>query len=261
MAPRTLLLVVVAALAGPTTSSAQTDLAPAERYSLRLEYLLWSPQPAGEIQKGVSGVEGTMLDVQQDLGLAENSMNTMRGTLRLGRGVKLRGSWSPIDFQGDATADRALLYGTTVVLPGQQVVSSLKGNYVTGEIAWDFLQRPQGFLGLLVGVKFVDVDALVLNADTSDRVVETERLPIPVLGLAGRVYLTRHFSVEGEISGLTLGDRGHVYEVFGAARLHLTDHIAATGGYRKLAIEGRPDDRNYLKIDLGTWTFGAEISL
>ncbi len=132
---------------------------------------------------------------------------------------------------------------------------------MTGEIAWDFLQRPQGFLGLLVGVKFVDVDALVLNADTSDRVVETERLPIPVLGLAGRVYLTRHFSVEGEISGLTLGDRGHVYEVFGAARLHLTDHIAATGGYRKLALEGRPDDQNYLKIDLGTWTFGAEISL
>ena len=33
---------------------------------------------------------------------------------------------------------------------------------------------------------------------------------MPVLGLAGRVYLRRHFSVEGEISGLTLGDRGHV---------------------------------------------------
>jgi hypothetical protein len=259
--PRTLLLVVVAALAGSATSSAQTDVAPAERYSLRLEYLFWSPTPAGEVQKGVSGVEGTLLDLQQDLGFTQAPMNTVRGSLRLGRGVKLRGSWSPLDFEGDATSERAFLYGTAVVVPGQQVLSSLKGNYVTGEIAWDFLQRPQGFLGLLVGVKFVDVDALVLNVDTSDRVVETERLPIPALGLAGRFYLTRHFSVEGEISGLTLGDRGHVYEVFGAARLHLTDHIAATGGYRKLALVGRPDDQNYLKIELGTWTFGAEISL
>lgn len=241
-------------------ASAQSDSAPAERYALRLEYLFWSPQPTGQLQKGVSGVEGTLLDVQQDLGLAEHAANPMRGTLRLGTSWKLRGSWTPIDFRGDATAETAFIYGTTVVLPGQQVVSSLKGNYVTAELAWDFLRRPQGFLGLLVGVKFVDVDSLVLNVDTSDRVMETERLPIPVIGLAGRAYLTRHLSLEGEISGLTLGDRGHVYEVFAAARLHLSDHLAATGGYRKLVLEGR-DNRDYLKMDLGAWTFGAEISL
>jgi hypothetical protein len=255
--------VVVAVLARAATSGAQSeaDLAPAERYNVRLEYLYWSPLPEGEVQKGVAGVEGTLLDLQEDLGLAEHAMSPVRGTVRLGRGVKLRGSWSPIDFRGEVTAERGFVYGTTVVLPGQEVVSSLKGNYITGEIAWDFLQRPEGFLGLLVGVKFVDVDALVLNASTSDRVVETERLPIPALGLAGRAYLTRRFSVEGEVSGLTLGDRGHVYEILVAARLHLTDHLAATGGWRKLVLEGRPDDRDYLKIDLGTWTFGAEISL
>lgn len=259
MRPRTLLLATL--LAGcAAAGTAQTESAPAERYALRLEYLFWSPQPQGQLQKGVSGVEGTLLDVQEDLGLAERSASPVRASLRLGHSVKLRASWSPIEFRGLATANSAILYGTTVVLPGQHVSSSLKGNYVTGEIAWDFLQRPAGFLGLLVGVKFVDIDALVLNVETSDRVVETERLPIPVLGLAGRVYLGRHFSLEGEVSGLTLGDRGHVYEIFGAARVHLSDHIAATGGYRKLVLEGR-DEPDYLKMDLGTWTFGAEISL
>jgi hypothetical protein len=261
MTPRTLLLVVVVAQAGAGASAAQTEVAPPERYNVRLEYLFWSPLPTGEVQKGVVGVQGTLLDLQEDLALAEDGMNPLRGTLRFGRGVKLRASWSPIDFRGETTADRAFVYGTAVVLPGQTVVSSLKGNYITGDIAWDFLERPQGFLGVLGGVKFVDVDALVLNADTSDRVVETERLPIPVLGLAGRAYLTRRISLEGEISGLTLGDRGHVYEVLVGARLHLTDYLAATGGYRKLVLEGRPDDRDFLRIDLGTWTFGAEISL
>jgi hypothetical protein len=251
----------VAVLAASGVASAEGNEAPAERYAVRLEYLFWSPQPSGVVQKGVSGLPGTLVDVQEDLGLTERGMNSVCGVIRLGASLKLRGSWSPIDFRGDVIADRPFLYGTTVVLPGQEVASSLKGNYVTGELAWDFLRRPQGFLGMLAGVKLVDVDALVLNVDTSDRVLETERLPIPVLGLAARAYLTRHLSLEGELSGLTLGDRGHVYELLVAARLHLSDHLAATGGWHKLALEGRPDDQNYLKIDLGAWTFGAEISL
>jgi hypothetical protein len=261
MRPRALHLVAAAfALAGAVPAAAQSEHAPAERYTVRLEYLFWSPQPKGEVQKGVSAVEGTLLDVEADLGLAEHAANPARGTLRLGTSWKLRGSWSPIDFRGQATASRGFVYGTTVVQAGQRVFASLKGNYITTELAWDFLRRPQGFLGLLVGVKFVDVDSLVLNEETSSRVVETERLPIPVLGLAGRAYLTSRFSVEGELSGLTIGDRGHVFEVFLAARVHLSDHIAATAGYRKLALEGR-DGRDYLDLDLGTWTLGAEISL
>lgn len=233
---------------------------PAEQYTVRLEYLFWSPLPEGQLQKGVSGIEGTLLDAQADLGLAEHSMNPLRGSLRLGTSWKLRGSWAPIDFRGDAVADRAFVYGTTVVRPGDEVVTTLKGSYVTAELAWDFVRRPQGFLGLLFGVKYFDVDALVLDATTSSRVVETERLPLPVLGLAGRIYLGRYLSLEGEVSGLTLGDRGHVVELLLAGRLHVTRRLAATGGWHRLALEGR-DDRDYLKLDLGTWTFGAEISL
>ena len=113
-----------------------------------------------------------------------------------------------------------------------------------------------------MGVKFVDVDTLVLNVDTSDRVVETRAAADPGRsGSPAASYLGRHFSVEGEVSGLTLGDRGHVWEMFGAARAAPERTTSPPpGGYRKLALEGR-DDRDYLKIDLGTWTFGAEISL
>jgi hypothetical protein len=260
MAPRTLLLSASVLFAAAASAPAQSDLPAAERYVVRLEYLFWSPQPSGEVQKGVAGVEGTLLDVREDLQLGESSANCLRGALRLGEAWKLRGSWTPIDFRGDAIAGSSIVYGTTVVLPGQRVVSSLKGNYFVAELEWDFLRRPQGSLGLLGGAQVVDVDALVLNADTSDRVFETERLPIPVLGLVGRAYLTRWLSLEGELSGLTLGDRGHSFELLVAARLHLSDHFAATGGYRKVALQGR-DGRDYFQIDMETWTFGAEISL
>jgi hypothetical protein len=254
-----LLLLVLGVTGGGPAVGAQ-EVAPAERYNVRLEYLFWSPQPTGQLQKGFSEQEGTLVDIQDDLEMVESAMSPVRGTLRFGGGVKLRGSWSRLDFEGDAMAERFLSYGNVVVAPGQRVVTELSGNYFTAEIAWDFLERPRGFLGLLAGVKYFDVDVLLLNASTSDRVVETERLPIPVLGLAGRAYLGRWFSVEGELSGLPAGDRGHVYELMLAGRAHASRRIALTLGWRRLAIEGR-DERDFFKLDLGTWTIGAELSL
>jgi hypothetical protein len=258
MRPSPLAALAIALLCAP--AAAQEQLPPAERYHLRLEYLWWSPQPAGQLQKGFSEQEGTLVDLESDLALQEDSANQLRGALRLGTSWKLRGSWAPIDFRGDTLASGGFQYGTAVVEPGDEVVTSIKGNYGTAELEWDFLKRPSGFAGLLLGAKIFDVDTLLLNVDTQDRVAETNRLPIPVVGLAGRLYVGRRFSVEGEVSGLTLGDRGHVIEWLAAARLHVTDRLAATGGYHRLALEGR-DGRDYLKLELGQWTFGVEIGL
>ena len=252
--------VVCLALAAAPPAAAQSTQPPAEQYRLRLEYLWWSPQPTGELQKGVSELEGTILDVETDLGIEKARANPLRGSLRLGESWKLRGSRSPLDFGGDIPADRAFVYGTTLVFPGQRVITSLKGNYFTTELEWDFVRREKGFFGLLFGVKYFDVDVILLNDDTSSRVAETERLPVPVLGLAGRVYLAPRLSVEGELTGLAAGDRGHVYEILLAARLHLSDRLAATAGFRKLVLEGR-DGRDFLSLDLGQWTLGAELSL
>jgi hypothetical protein len=260
MATRPSSLAVFALLALAVPAAAQQQLPPAERYHLRLEYLWWSPQPEGQLQKGFSDQEGTLVDVQSDLGLQKSSANSLRGALRLGDSWKLRGSWAPIDFRGDVAAANGFEYGTAVVEAGDQVRTSIQGNYGTAELEWDFLRRPQGFAGILLGAKFFDVDTLLLNVDTEDRVAETQRLPIPVVGLAGRIYVGRHFSMEGEFSGLTLGDRGHVWEWTIAARVPVSDRLAGTGGYHRLALEGR-NDRDYLKLDLGQWTFGVEISL
>ena len=43
-------------------------------------------------------------------------------------------------------------------------------------------------------------------------------------------------------------------------RLHPTDRLAVTGGYRSQSLEGQ-DDRDFLRLKLSTWTFGLEISL
>ena len=231
-----------------------------EDYALRVEYLLWSPRPEGTIQKGLGEADGSLVDVRDVLAVAEGDANVLRASFRLGGGWKLRGSWTPLDMRGDTPSPEPFTYGTLVVRAGDRVVTTLKGNDISAGLEWDFVERPEGFFGLVFGVKYLDVDTVLVDVTTESRVAEREQLPVPVVGLAGRRYLGSLASVEGEISGITVGSRGHLWEWLVAVRVHLLDSLAATGGYRSLSLEGR-DDRDSLDLGLATWTFGVEISL
>ena len=244
----------------PGSAAAQTFLPRSEDYTLRLEYLWWSPRPTGQIQKGLGDFEGTLLEIDEDLGIEKGKANTFHGVLRLGGAWKLRGGWTDLDFSGDVFAARPFLYGTLVTRSGDQVVTSLKGNLITADVEWDFVLQDGGFLGAFAGVRFFDVDTLMVNVATANRVAETDRLPVPVLGLAGRAYLGERISLEGEVAGITAGSRGHLWEWAVALRIHATQNVAGTTGYRSLSLEGR-DDRDFFGLKLRTWTFGLEISL
>jgi hypothetical protein len=253
-------LALLLAVGGAGSAAAQDLLPPPEDYTLRIEYLWWSPAPSGEIQKGVGEFEGTLLDIQEDLDVESGKANGLRGIFRLGGRWKLRAGWTPLDFRGEVLAGRPFLYGNLVARAGDEIVTSLKGNLIAADLEWDFVEGGSGFLGILGGVRYFDVDTVLVNVATAGRVAETERLPVPVLGLAGRAYLTDWVSLEGELTGITAGSLGHLWDWLVAVRVHPTDRLALTGGYRSLALEGQ-DDRDFLSLKLSTWTFGLEISL
>jgi hypothetical protein len=208
----------------------------------------------------VGEFEGTLLDIQEDLAIAKGKANTFHGAIRLGGSWKLQGGWTDLDFDGDTFADRPFVYGTLLVRSGDQVVTTVKGNLISAALEWDFVEGGWGFLGALAGVRFFDIDTTMVNVATGGRVAETDRIPVPVLGLLGRAYLGERLSLEGEFAGITAGSRGHLWEWGGALRIHATENVAGTTGYRSLSLEGQ-DDRDFFSLKLGTWTFGLEISL
>ena len=192
------LLLLVSA---PVSVWAQEQLAPEERFILRVEYLWWSPQPQGELQKGLGEFDGTLLDVQSDLGMESQGGNSVRGAIRFGRSWKLVGGWTPLDYRGDQGAQQPFVYGTLVARVGDRIITAFKGNLISTALEWDFVANSGGYLGALAGVKYFDVDTVMVNAGTSSRVAETETLPIPVLGLAGRGHFPDWFSFQGELAG------------------------------------------------------------
>jgi hypothetical protein len=255
--PLAVLAFGLALAASPASAQDPDNRPPAERYFLRLQYRHFIPDLTGDATKGTD--DSGLVDFNDDLGFKDDSTFDARAMIQFGRGKKLRGSYTMLDYHGDQDAPKTFTYGGTRYERFNRIVSSVKGGYYSLDYQWDFVQRPKGFLGLIVGAKAFDVDTVVLDAADNQREVDTFRVPIPVVGLVGRGYSGR-FSLEGELSGLSIGDRGHLFDGDATARFHISDRLAVQAGYRILKLTGR-DDNDELNLRLGGWQFGVELSL
>ena len=251
---------VVLLLLAPGVAGAQTLPGP-ENYHVRGEYTRWSPGLDSQIQKGFGDAEGTLLDLTNDLGVADQPTWEARATVRIGQSIKLRGSYVPLDkYKGDTNAKTNFLYGGKQYFADSRVVTAINAKYYTGEIEWDFRRGEAGFAGLFIGAKVFQVGSIILAPAEGTRVTQDNTVPIPVVGFAGRTYYNRRFSMEGEFSGMTLGSRGHVWEVNLYARINLSDRLAIGGGYHRVSLEGR-NNRDSVTLKLNGWQYGIELSL
>jgi YfaZ precursor len=251
----------LAALSLAPLASAQdpSNLPGPEKYGLRLQYREFRPGVSGEAQKGSGDKAGSIVDVDNDLGITDKRTFDVRGTIQFRKGWKLRGSYTPLSYKGDTEVNTAFTYGETRYSRFDRVASTVKGAYYSADLEWDFIKGAHGFLGAVVGAKLFDVDAALVNVSTNSREIDTLTSPVPVIGLASRVYAGR-FSVEGEVTGLSAGSHGSMLEAEGSVRVHISDRLAAMGGYRYLSLDGK-DGQDEVKLKLGGWQFGLEISI
>src|SRR5205823_10017171 len=246
-------------LGGPALAQDRSNLPPQEKYGLRLQYREFRPTLTGDARKGFGTSDGTLVDVSDDLGFGDKRTFDARGTFQFKRGWKLRGSYTPLKYDGDVEAARPFDYGETRFARFDHVRSAVKGGYYSADLEWDFIKGAHGFLGAVAGARLFDVDASVVDVSINSREVDTITAPIPVGGLATRIYGGR-VSVEGELTGMSIGSHGSAVEAETSARLHLSDRLAVMGGYRYLSLDGKKS-LDEVKLKLSGWQFGLEISL
>ena len=245
-----------------SAAQAQSILPPAERYKLRLEGFTWGTTLERQIQKGFGSTSGTLLDLSEDLGVESKRTYGADGAIQFTPGIKLRGSYTKIDYSGAATARQNFTFGDDQYFFGEAIETRIQGKLYTAALEWDFVKKPQGFLGAFIGAKLLDGDFVVLAPGTGKRDVESGIGGLPVLGITTRFYSGKHFSAETEYSGMTIGSRGSVWELHVSARLHLSDRLAAMGGYRRLRLRGEPTKaRDFVEVKLSGAIFGVELSL
>jgi len=249
----------------PRLASAQyanTRGSNAEAYRIRIEYRFFESTLEGTAAKGIGGVPGTTFDVKEDLGFTDDRTWEARGAIKLGVKWKLRGGYAALDWAGQVDLASRIRFDDTTFNAGENVASSLKGGYYGGDLEFDFLSRPQGFLGVTAGARAPDVDFVISAPDSGKRELGTYRPVSPVLGLIGRFYAGR-LSIEGaaatfaEISGRKIIDA----EI--GARIHISDRLALSGGYRYVAFKANAEGESgdFADFKASGWTYGIELGL
>jgi hypothetical protein len=255
-------LVLPLLLMAPAAARAQQfeDYPPQEKYHLRVEYREYRPKMEATLQHGNAEQEGTPVDLMRDLEVLDKRTFEVRGAIQIKRGHKLRGSYTPLDYRGAADeARKDFFYGDTQFERFEPVASTFKGAYYGAQYEYDFVKTPKGYLGAILGARLLDLDTVIAATDRGRREVDTVRTPVPVIGASTRMY-TGRFSFEAELVGFSLGSRGSLFELESALRFHVSDRLAAAGGYRRLSIKGE-DGRDNGDVKLKGWHFGLELSL
>ena len=102
---------IALSLAGGASAQDSSNLPPAEKYGLRLQYREFRPSLTGQAQKGSGDTSGTLVDVTDDLGIADKR--------------------TPLKYNGDTEVPRTFTYGDTRYERFERVVTSIKGAYLS----------------------------------------------------------------------------------------------------------------------------------
>lgn len=249
-------VLVLALGAGVASRVSAGELPKAESYHLRVEYQQWRPDLTAEIR---SGTFGTEVDFKDDLGMSDENTWEVRGAIQFSPGFKLRGSRTPVEYAADTRIDDAFVFDGQIYPVNARVVSALEGRLYSAALEFDVVKNPGGYFGILLGGLLFQGDTSIAAPELGVDEAEELDTPIPFLGATGRIYAGK-LSFEGEISGLTLGSRGHFYEMHLGARFHVTEKIAVGVGYRLFKVQGE-EEPDFVEFRQGGVTFGAELSL
>jgi hypothetical protein len=240
-----------------TPLQAQSSLPPAEQYKFRVEFYEWHPNLDSQVQD--SDLPGDLLDLKKDLGVTDQHTFELQATIQFSPGQKIRGSYTKVDYSGNAVASRSFNFNGNNYPVGTQVLSTLKGAYYSAQYEWDFLKSSGGYLGLAIGGELVTATASIQAPQLALSSSADASIPVPVLGLSGRLYAGK-ISLSGDARGLTIGSRGNLYDLNGAAQFHVSDRIALEAGYRFFHAQGQKN-LELLTFQQSGWHFGAELSL
>ena len=230
-----------------------------EQYKLRVEFFEWHPTLTSQLQFGTTGLPGDLLDLKNDLGIADSNTFEIVGTVQFSPGQKIRGSYTKLDYSGTTNASRTFNFNGSTYTVGSRVLSSLQGSYFQAHYEWDFIKSQGGYLGLMIGGELVRTTASIQAPDLAISSSSDISVPVPTIGAAGRLYVGR-ISIGGDASGLTIGKRGNLYDLNGAAQFHVSDRLAVEGGYRLFHGKGT-QGLQFLTFQQSGWHFGAELSL
>jgi len=238
----TLLLALTLALSAPSAALA---------LELGAKAAYWMPEFTGEFRLDADGIPGTLVNVEDDLGIKEE--NFFFGEVWLWAGDHhLTLSGVKVDYSGERTLTEAIVFGGQTFVAAGRAESSLE--YMMLDLSYQYdlidVENPVGgfSLGPILQVKYLDGD-LKMSGDGSvggvaGHVEESQefQIPLPMVGLGAHVGILADW-LELRLRGVGMAYQGDmILDLQGEAALTPFPFLEIVGGYRHFAIDVDRDD-------------------
>lgn len=188
------------------------------------------------------GVIGTDIDLVNTLGMEEGK-NFFDGriVLELG-GHSLRYGYIPLEWSGAATPSATINFGGVDYTSSFAVDSELSLKYHRLAYQYNFIDTLDNHLGVIVELKYFDIDAKLESSVRNESV--SIGVPVPTVGLSVQVAIPFLIKLNGEATGISLGDKAYMYDAEVSLSYKPLPFFDLAGGYRafKLHAEDGGDE-------------------
>ncbi len=224
------------------------------------EAKLWRPEVGAEVRSSTDILEGTDLDIDDDLDL-ETVKNAPYLKIWVGGRHRLAASATRLSLHGDTRLDETITFNGATYAVGERIETDLDADIY--RVAWeaDWFSNDLFRLGTILGADYFDVSMTIESDTTGEKEEEDVKGPVPVVGLIGEVDLIWGLSIYGEAAGLYVDYddfRGSLIEAEAGVKLTLFEHASLSAGWRQLNIDVEDDD-NDVNLKLGGVTVGLGV--
>jgi hypothetical protein len=225
-------------------SSGLSDRATGETYRVEVGGYFWNPKPDIVISSESLGIPGDTVDFVELLGIEQTRFKQIKVVLRPATKHKFRFEYTPIHYDALHTVTTSFVFNGQRYSIGLPVTTKVEWKAYRFGYEWDFVYRDRGFVGLLLDLKYTDIQASL--SATIGGVSQMEfthaKAPIPAIGVIGRGYVTPNISITGEFSAFKIpgsinedyGGKYYDFDLYGT--VNFTDNVGAQFGYRSFDV-------------------------
>ena len=216
---------------------------PVSAFELGVRGYYWFPELSGVIRVDDAGIVGTELDLEDDLGLDNESYPVVESFAGIGK-HHLSLAYYNLDYDGDTVLTKDIYFNGELFHANERVVSNLKYDNYDVMYRYDLIDLENflagGSLGLVARVMVFDGSTSIASATVTTK--EDFTAPIPMVGANFHVGILKDI-LEARVLVTGIGYSDNT-AFDGQAEISLTPFpfMDIHGGYRFLKIDVEEDD-------------------
>lgn len=216
---------------------------PVSAFEIGVRGYYWFPELSGVIRVDDAGIVGTELDLENDLGVDNESYPVIEVFTGIGK-HHLSLAFYNLDYDGDTVLTKDIYFNGELFHANERIVSSLEYDNYDVMYRYDLIDLENflagGSLGLVARVMVFDGSASIASATVTAK--EDFTVPIPMVGANFHVGILKDI-LEARVLVTGIGYSDNT-AFDGQAEISLTPFpfLDIHGGYRFLKIDVEEDD-------------------